>query len=144
MPQFPVNLSSLTVYYRSSNSQRTRIGRLDPKGAAEQWVRTLEEETGAICLSRAKLRAREGSSSSGVGPSTSTATTRSGKQDTLEYDAECVLPDFFIGSYEEFARTCARENDPKIGCVIIVSEEHDDDVEFKRFVWFLSAHYLIN
>ena len=62
----------------------------------------------------------------------------------MEYDAECVLPDFFIGSYEEFARTCARENDPKIGCVIIVSEEHDDDVEFKRFVWFLSAHYLIN
>ncbi|KAI0746339.1 hypothetical protein C8Q80DRAFT_767238 [Daedaleopsis nitida] len=41
-----------------------------------------------------------------------------------------VLPDFFLGEYEEFARMCQR--DVKIGCIIIVSDEHDDDAEFKR------------
>lgn len=138
-----MTLSSLTLYYRSSNPPRNRSGRLDAKGAAEQWVHALEEETGAMCLSRAKLRAGEGSSSSAVGPSSSSVNPRSGKQDDTEFDAECVLPDFFIGSYEEFAGTCARETDPRIGCVIIVSEEHDDDAEFKRLVSWLFLTYIM-
>lgn len=45
-----------------------------------------------------------------------------------------MLPDFYVGSYESFARTCAKELDAKIGCVVIVSEEHDDVATFKRYV----------
>ncbi|KAJ3522814.1 hypothetical protein NM688_g8821 [Phlebia brevispora] len=43
-----------------------------------------------------------------------------------------VLPDFFIGSYESFARQCGKDSEPRIGCVVLVSEEHDDVAEFKR------------
>jgi FAS-associated factor 2 len=42
------------------------------------------------------------------------------------------LPDFTVGTYEDALRTCERE--AKIGCVILVSEEHDDVAEFKRRV----------
>ncbi len=51
-----------------------------------------------------------------------------GSNGSVEHDK--LLPDFFLGAYEEFARTCQREL--KIGCVVIVSDEHDDDAEFKR------------
>ncbi|THH01011.1 hypothetical protein EW026_g1611 [Hermanssonia centrifuga] len=43
-----------------------------------------------------------------------------------------VLPDFFIGSYESFVKACAKETEPKIGCAVLVSDEHDDVAEFKR------------
>lgn len=41
-----------------------------------------------------------------------------------------ILPDFFLGSYEEALQTCQRE--AKIGCIVLVSNEHDDVAEFKR------------
>ncbi|KAF4607331.1 hypothetical protein EYR38_001392 [Pleurotus pulmonarius] len=41
-----------------------------------------------------------------------------------------VLPAFFAGTYEEVLRTCDRE--ARVGCVVLVSEEHDDTREFKR------------
>ena len=40
------------------------------------------------------------------------------------------LPDFFIGSYESALRTAEKER--RIFCAILVSEEHDDVLEFKR------------
>ncbi|KAI0073854.1 hypothetical protein K474DRAFT_1666141 [Panus rudis PR-1116 ss-1] len=129
LPQLPVTLSGLSVYYRHGSSSASRPElRTDPRSAAERWVRSLEEETGAVCIGKAS-RAGEGASSS-VGPSTSAAGLVSRKG--VDEDGERVLPDFFIGSYEEFARACARDTDPRIGCVIIVSEEHDDVPEFKR------------
>ena len=66
-----------------------------------------------------------------AGPSTLTARSgawEEGSNGSVESDK--LLPDFFLGGYEEFARTCQREL--KIGCVIIVSSEHDNDAEFKR------------
>lgn len=109
----------------------------DPKSAAEHWVRALEEETGAICISRSTRRKQAQNNgrsvASGVaGPSALTARTNAWEGDSngsTEVDIK-LLPDFFLGSYEEFARTCKK--DLKIGCVIVVSEEHDDDAEFKR------------
>ncbi|KAJ7705248.1 hypothetical protein B0H17DRAFT_1156753 [Mycena rosella] len=86
-------------------------------GGADRWVRELEEETGALCMSA--------SSASGVdaaGPST--LTHRGATTDRK------VLPDFMLGTYEEALRVCQR--DFRIGCIVLVSEEHDDVPEFKR------------
>lgn len=64
---------------------------------------------------------------SGVaGPSTLTA-RGSGEDDGRKY-----LPDFSLGTYENTLRRCQKE--AKIGCIVLVSEEHDDDAEFKRLV----------
>ena len=95
----------------------------DAKVAAERWVRALEEETGCVSISRARIP--EGDAS-GVASGSSSATRRGGDAETR------VLPDFFIGSYENFVRTLAKESEAKVGCVIILSEEHDDTPEFKR------------
>ncbi|KAI0655019.1 hypothetical protein C8Q70DRAFT_1047654 [Cubamyces menziesii] len=105
----------------------------DPKSVAERWVLALEEETGAVCISRSGRRRTDASGSSvatGVaGPSTLTARGSAWDGSVGEGDMK-LLPDFFLGSYEEFARTC--QKDMKIGCIVIVSEEHDDVAEFKR------------
>lgn len=120
-----MTLSGLTLYYRTPLGPRSDP-RLDARGVAERWVRGLEEETGAVRLSRRAV-GNEGVSS-GVGPSTSTVTSRKQPGD----DSEKILSDFFLGSYEEFARACGKEDNPKLGCIILVSEEHDDVAEFKR------------
>ena len=127
-----MTLSSLTIYYRNPIGPRADP-KLDARGVAERWVRGLEEETGAVRLSR-RAAGNEGTSS-GVGASSSAAgvSARAGKGAD---DAERILSDFFLGSYEEFARACAVEDVPKLGCVILVSEEHDDVAEFKRYVLF--------
>ncbi|CAL1710661.1 unnamed protein product [Somion occarium] len=130
LPQLPLTLSGLTLYYRAPSAPRPEL-KTDPRSAAERWVRSLEEETGAICLSRVRSRSGDGAST-GVGPSSSSLTSRPAKQgEAAADDCDGILPDFFVGSYEEFARTCAKETDARIGCVILVSEEHDDVPEFK-------------
>ncbi|KAI0635398.1 hypothetical protein C8Q77DRAFT_1107844 [Trametes polyzona] len=105
----------------------------DPKSVAERWVLSLEEETGAICISRSGRKRANGngaSTATGVaGPSNLTARGSAWEDTEGERDVK-LLPDFFLGSYEDFARTC--QKDMKIGCVVIVSEEHDDVAEFKR------------
>ncbi|KAG6884464.1 hypothetical protein C0993_010901 [Termitomyces sp. T159_Od127] len=93
-------------------------------GGPDRWVRELEEETGAVSISTGRTTAVDT-----AGPSTLTA--RSGLQD----DAK-VLPDFTLGSYEQALRTCERE--ARIGCIILVSDEHDDVPEFKRYHTLLS------
>lgn len=97
----------------------------DPKVAAERWIRSLEEETG--CVSFARSQAAEGEASGVASGSSAVLNRRQGDESSTR-----VLPDFFIGSYESFAKTCARENVPKIGCVVLVSEEHDDVATFKK------------
>lgn len=124
-----MTLSSLTIYYRNPLGPRADL-KLDARGVAERWVRALEEETGAVRLSRRAVSS-EGASS-GVGSSGSAARISARKQVGEEGDR--MLSDFFLGSYEEFAKACAREDNPKLGCVILVSEEHDDVAEFKRYV----------
>lgn len=99
----------------------------DPKVAAERWIQSLEEETGCVSFSRARAAETE---ATGVASGSSSALHRRPGEDSNAR----VLPDFFIGSYESFARICAQESNPKIGCVILVSEEHDDVAAFKRYV----------
>ncbi|KAI0084959.1 hypothetical protein BDY19DRAFT_968236 [Irpex rosettiformis] len=95
----------------------------DAKVAAERWVQALEEETGCVSISRAQA---SGGDASGVASGSSSVTRRTGEAQTR------VLPDFYLGSYENFVRTLAKETEAKVGCVIILSEEHDDTPEFKR------------
>ncbi|KAI0689671.1 hypothetical protein BC835DRAFT_1368079 [Cytidiella melzeri] len=95
----------------------------DAKVAAERWVRALEEETGCVSISRAQLSEAD---ASGVASGSSSVARR--HDETPVH----VLPDFFIGSYESFVRNLTKESEAKVGCVIIVSEEHDDVPEFKR------------
>ncbi|KAH9916742.1 uncharacterized protein BXZ73DRAFT_53631 [Epithele typhae] len=126
------NIGPFSFSYRTLGPAPGR-GARDPKTAAERWVRALEEETGAVCVGRAAPRKSSQtnghSTASGVaGPSS--LTTRPGPWEGSESGESKLLPDFFLGSYEDFARTCQREL--KIGCIVIVSEEHDDDAEFKR------------
>ncbi|KAG6844847.1 hypothetical protein H0H87_003090 [Tephrocybe sp. NHM501043] len=92
-------------------------------GGPDRWLRELEEETGAVSISRASTGTSTALDSSGAGPSTLTSRTRL-------LDDTKVLPDFTLGSYEDALRTCQR--DARIGCIILVSEEHDDVSEFKR------------
>jgi FAS-associated factor 2 len=94
----------------------------------------LEEETGAVCISRARSIAASSTATDVAGPSNLTSRAGSGAVD----ETRKVLPDFILGSYEEFLRSCQKE--VKIGCVILVSEEHDDVAEFKRcpIIYFVS------
>ncbi|KNZ79682.1 UBX domain-containing protein 10 [Termitomyces sp. J132] len=89
-------------------------------GGPDRWVRELEEETGAVSISTGRTTAFE---TAAAGPSTLTARSR------LADDTK-VLPDFTLGSYDEALRTCERE--ARIGCIVLVSEEHDDVPDFKR------------
>ena len=140
-----VSVSSLSFtslnFYRRIGDGGARAG--DPRSAAERWVRALEEETGAMCVShrgRAPGESADGGDSvaTGVaGPSTLTARASAWHEDA---DVK-VLPDFFIGSYEDFARMCLR--DIKIGCIVLVSDEHDDVAEFKRWESTFGVFYVV-
>ncbi|KAM5543848.1 hypothetical protein V8D89_002465 [Ganoderma adspersum] len=125
------NFGLFTFSYRPLGPGGSREAR-DPKSVAARWVRALEEETGAVCLGRRNSQGNGHGVASGVaGPSTLTPrgnTWEVGSNGSV--DGDKLLPDFFLGAYEEFARTCQREL--KVGCVVIVSDEHDNDAEFKR------------
>jgi FAS-associated factor 2 len=112
------------------------LGRTRPtnRGGADRWIRELEEETGAVSMGR--LKASKGvssgvSSGDAAGPSGLTSRgNANGASEGPDEEGRRVLPDFVLGTYEEVLKTCQREI--RIGCVILVSEEHDDVAEFKR------------
>ncbi|RPD56562.1 hypothetical protein L226DRAFT_531309 [Lentinus tigrinus ALCF2SS1-7] len=129
------NFGPFTLSYRPLGPGPSHEAK-DPKSVAERWVLTLEEETGAVCISRSANRRREQGNGHSVatgvaGPSNLTVRSawEEGSSGAAEGDLK-LLPDFFLGGYEEFARTC--QKDIKIGCIVIVSDEHDDVPEFKR------------
>ncbi|EIW76010.1 hypothetical protein CONPUDRAFT_147050 [Coniophora puteana RWD-64-598 SS2] len=105
---------------------------LHPRDAAEQWVRSLEEETGAISL-RGLARDGDGQAS-GVEERGSAVKRGVNSYPPIPRDGDPsgsgVLPEFYLGSYEEVLKACQTEG--RIGCIILVSEEHDDVAEFKR------------
>lgn len=106
-------------------------GPSDPRSVTDRWVRALEEETGAVCISRAGVTAAGASSGTDAGPSSLTSRAGVATDGGEVFDeGRKLLPDFTLGSYEEILRLCQRE--AKIACVILVSEEHDDVTEFKR------------
>ena len=96
----------------------------DPRSVTDRWVRTLEEETGAVCVGRNR---HEAAATGVAGPSMASTSTLRSRGDVT---TSLVLPDFFLGSYEEAMGVCQRQL--KIGCIILVSDEHQDTAKFKR------------
>lgn len=80
-------------------------------------------------MSFSRSQASSGEATGVASGSSGAVSRRPGDESTAR-----MLPDFYVGSYESFARTCGKELDAKIGCVVIVSEEHDDVATFKRYV----------
>ncbi|KAF8273385.1 hypothetical protein EI94DRAFT_1826140 [Lactarius quietus] len=117
IPRLP--FSSLNFYRPLIPRPSTRS---DPYTVSDRWVRSLEEETGAHCWSRASLVA-------GAGPSTSRLQT-SELRSRMGTGSPRLLPDFTLGSYDEILRLC--QSEMRIGCIILVSNEHDDVPDFKR------------
>ena len=116
-------------------------------GGPDRWLRELEEETGAISIGRLKQQPRGTTSSFNnttttepAGQSSSSSLLTSRRTNGQIDEGRKLLPDFTISTYEEMLRLCQREM--KIGCVILVSEEHDDVLEFKRYFLLLYT-YLI-
>ena len=105
----------------------------DPYSVADRWVRSLEDETGALCMSRARVGSTATFSDSHSAGSSNTSALPSSANIRGRYGSTSrkILPDFFLGSYEEALQTCQRE--AKIGCIVLVSNEHDDVAEFKRY-----------
>ena len=99
----------------------------DPKSVTDRWVRALEEETGAVCVGRGR---NEAAATGVAGPSAASASTSALRSRGDGSTAGPLLPDFFLGSYEEAMRTCQRQL--RIGCIILVSDEHQDAANFKR------------
>ena len=129
-------------FYRSTTRQFREPSR---GGGPDRWLRELEEETGAISIGRLKQQQPRGITSSfnntttESGQSSSSLTSRrmNGQID----DGRKHLPDFTISTYEEMLKQCQREM--KIGCVILVSEEHDDVLEFKRYAYTQSCDFYL-
>ena len=113
------------------NFYRNRQFRAPSRGGPDRWLRELEEETGAISIGRLKQPRGTTSSFNTSEPGQSSSLTSRRTNGQID-DGRKLLPDFTISTYEEMLRLCQREM--KIGCVILVSEEHDDVLEFKRYI----------
>jgi FAS-associated factor 2 len=122
----PLPRSFATLNFLSSRGHSVTHRQLpdDPKSVTDRWVRALEEETGAVCISSNR---NEAAATGVAGPSTASTSTLRSRGDAV---TSLVLPDFFLGSYEEAMGTCQRQL--KIGCIILVSDEHQDAAKFKR------------
>jgi len=125
----PLPRSFATLNFLTPRGSSTAHRQLpeDPKRVTDRWVRALEEETGAICISRT---GNEAAATGVAGPSTASASTSTLRSRGDGSTTSPLLPDFFLGSYEEAMRTCQRQS--KIGCIILVSDEHQDATKFKR------------
>ena len=93
-----------------------------PRRGPDSWLRELEEETGAVSVPGSVAASSTGTDA--AGPSTLRARPR-----PVE-DGFKILPDFTLVKYDEALRICQKE--ARIGCIILVSQEHDDVPEFKR------------
>jgi FAS-associated factor 2 len=127
VPRVPLLFTFSSFLSRGGVGQwgRSDGGRIpdDPVLAAERLVRELEDETGAITVSRA--RAIQAEAAPRAGPSSSTTSI-------FDDNSRKFLPDFHLGSYESALQLIRRDSRPL--CVILISEEHDDTPAFKRDV----------
>jgi len=123
-----LNILNISLPGGTSHHGRTRRSSYsdDPVVVAERWVRELEEETGALCISKAEaLEAHEANASlDEPGPSNRVIQRHATKRKTL--------PDFFVGGYDAALRLTQQE--ARVLCVILTCEEHDDVPPFRRDV----------
>src|SRR6266404_2372179 len=117
IPRVP--FSSLNFYRPLIARPSTRS---DPYTVSDRWVPSLEEETGAHCLSRANPVLEAGPSTSELPSNELRSRTGTG--------SSRLLPDFSLGSYDEILRLW--QSELRIGCIFLVSNEHDDVPDFKR------------
>lgn len=120
----PRSFATLNFLHARGHSATHRQLPGDAKSVTDRWVRALEEETGAVCISRS---GNEAAATGVAGPSTASTSALRSRSDVT---TSLVLPDFFLGSYEEAMGSCQRQL--KIGCIILVSNEHQDAAKFKR------------
>lgn len=136
LPSFP--FSSLNFYRPIwANTVSGHSSSSDPYSVADRWIRALEDETGALCISHARTgRALDNDALEGVASSSNrddgfdSLSNSTGLRSRYGTISGKVLPDFMLGSYEDALQTCQRE--VRMGCIILVSNEHDDVPEFKR------------
>ena len=126
---FPrLNILNISLPGGAPRHGRARKGSYsdDPAVVAERWVRELEEETGALCISKARaLEAHEADATSDEpGPSNRVIQRHAAKRKTL--------PDFFVGGYDAALKLSQQE--ARVLCVILTCEEHDDVPPFRRDV----------
>lgn len=120
----------LLVYLASwlPGSSRRHVA-VDAASVADRWVRELEDETGGIRESRLgdlDVLATGADVQAGPGPSTLSRRNEAARAHRR------LIPEFYLGSYEDALKIAQREY--RLLCVVLVSEEHDDVLEFKRYV----------
>ena len=123
-PRLSINNISFNLSSLTGRSSRPRVHLPDdPASVADRFVRELEDETGAMTVSRARASRREQE----PGPSSAV-----GERDVLLDPGRKLLPDFWLGSYDSALEAAKRE--ARVLCVILLSDEHDDSPEFRRSV----------
>ncbi|CAG7849017.1 SubName: Full=Uncharacterized protein {ECO:0000313/EMBL:CCA67368.1} [Serendipita indica DSM 11827] len=136
MSTLGISFGSRTGAYGSRGGRRRRGSNdEDPSTVAERWVLELEEETGALCVSKAALIEAQrdvpglgegGDESNEPGPSSRPLLVR------RRHERPKTIPDFFTGGFDLALKTAERE--ARVLCVILTSEEHDDSPAFRRDV----------
>ncbi|KAF5382836.1 hypothetical protein D9757_007312 [Collybiopsis confluens] len=119
---------SLNFFRRSPGSTTVR-GRPRAGGGIERWIRELEEETGALCAGSTASADATGIQVPEAGPSTLTSRATAASS-ALHSNSQKLLPPFHLGTYDSILRLC--QSSFRIGCIILVSAEHDSTPEFKR------------
>jgi len=129
LPNIPISFSSFSF---TSVFSAIRPPLIDPYTEADRWVRSLEEETGTLCISRGSTfhSASTGKEAEGeAGPSGNGMRSRYGAVGGSQ-GLNKTLPDFWVGGYEDALR--AAQQQLRVCCIILVSAEHDDVLPFKR------------
>lgn len=127
-PRLRLNTSSS----RFNSSGRRGSYSDDPAVVAERWVRELEEETGALCISKAALIDAQSNGNGAASENEAGPSSGSSKLTRRHATKTKTLPDFYIGGYDAALRVAQRE--ARVLCVILTSEEHDDVPAFRRDV----------
>ncbi|KIK66065.1 hypothetical protein GYMLUDRAFT_82458 [Collybiopsis luxurians FD-317 M1] len=117
-------------FYRRSAGGAVR-GRPRAGGGIERWIRELEEETGAVCAGSTGSADATGVQINSVDPSAeagpSTLTSRNAS--AAHSSSQKLLPPFHLGTYDSILRLC--QSSFRIGCIVLVSAEHDSTAQFK-------------
>lgn len=109
---------------RPSFSSSPSRAQLSPQRAAERWIQSVEELTGAVRWSRRN----DGARTSGLEVGSSSGLERRGNASSGLGGR--VLPDFHSSGYEQAIRLAKEEI--KVLMIILTCDEHQYDEEFKK------------